>query len=85
MNPNVYTRTPLMKEEIYIGYTYDYPIGRKENIHIGFTPAFEIHSHEPVVRFYIDRKIYKRFFLHGSTIQVSDRMNHLIGGLKVVI
>ena len=85
MNPNVHRRTPLMKEEIYIGYTYNLPIGKKQNIHIGFTPAFEIHSYEPVGRFYIDRRIYKRFFLHGSTVQVSNRMNHLIGGIKVVI
>ena len=85
MNPNIHRSTMRMKEEIYIGYTYDYPIGRKGNVHIGITPSFEITSHEPVVRFYIDKRIYKGFFLHGSTVQVSNRMNHLIGGIKVVI
>jgi len=85
MNPNIHRSTMRMKEEIYIGYTYDYPIGRKGNVHIGITPSFEITSHEPVVRFYIDKRIYKGFFLHGSTVQVSNRMNHLIGGIKVSI
>ena len=85
MTVNPYRGTMRMKDEFYIGYTYDYPIGRKGNVHIGITPSFEITSHEPVVRFYIDKRIYKGFFLHGSTVQVSNRMNHLIGGIKVVI
>ena len=85
MNPNPHRSTMRMKEEIYIGYTYDLPIGRKGNVHIGITPSFEITSHEPVGRLYIDRRVYKGFFIHGSTIQVGTRMNHLIGGIKLFI
>ena len=85
MTPNPARATTRMKEEIYIGYTYDLPIGRKENYHIGITSAFEITTHKPVGRLYIDRRVYKGFFIHGSTIQVGTRMNHLIGGIKLFI
>ena len=85
MTVNPYRGTMRMKDEFYMGYTYNVPIGRKENYHIGITSAFEITSHEPVVRFYIDRRIYKGLFIHGSTIQVGTGMNHLIGGIKVSI
>ena len=85
MTRKIYSSMIPMNDEFYIGYTYDYTIGKKGNHHIGSTLAFQIHNHEPVVRFYIDKRIYKRFFLHGSSIQVSNRINHLIGGFKVVI
>ena len=85
MTVNPLRGTMRMKDEFYMGYTYNVPIGRKENYHIGITSAFEITSHKPVGRFYIDRRIYKGLFIHGSTIQVGTGMNHLIGGIKVSI
>ena len=81
MNPNTHRSTPNMREEIYLGYTYDRQITR--SINAGVSPYIEIRTYEPVLRFYIDKKVYKVFYLHGSTIQVGDRMNHLIGGIKV--
>lgn len=85
MTPSPITGTPRMKEEIYFGYTYNLAIGKKKNYNIGITPAFEITTHKPVVRLYVDKRIYKGVFLHGSTIQVGTGMNHLIGGLKLDI
>jgi hypothetical protein len=85
MTTNPARATTRMKDEFYMGYTYNIPIGRKEAYHIGITSAFEITTHEPVGRLYIDRRIYKGFFIHGSTIQVGTRMNHLIGGIKLFI
>jgi hypothetical protein len=77
--------TIRMKDEFYVGYTHNIPIGRKENINIGVTSAFEITTHKPVGRLYVDRRLYKGLFLHGSTIQVGTGMNHLIGGIKISI
>lgn len=75
--------TVRMRDEFYVGYTYNIPIGKKENIHIGVTSAFEITTYKPVGRLYVDRRLYKGLFLHGSTIQVGNGMNHLIGGIKI--
>ena len=80
MNPNVYNRTMRMEREIYMGYTYDHKVNR--NIHMGVTVATNVTDPEGVGRFYIDRRIYKEIYLHGSTVQVSNRMNHLIMGIK---
>ena len=85
MTPSPITGTPRMRQEIYFGYTYNLALGRKKNYNIGITPAFEITTHKPVGRLYVDRKIYKGVYLHGSTIQVGTGMNHLIGGIKLDI
>lgn len=75
--------TPRMKDEVYAGYTHNIPIGRKKNINIGVTSAFEVTTYKPVGRVYVDRRLYRGLFLHGSTIQVGTGMNHLIGGIKI--
>lgn len=81
MYRNLLQATPRMQDEVYIGYTYSYPFAKRVNA--GGSLCVNAVKAEPVVRGFIDYQIYKPLYLHGSIIQVSDRMTHLIGGLKL--
>lgn len=86
MTVNPFRATPRMKDEFYVGYTYNFAIGKKENFHIGATAGLGVTSSNLVGRLYIDRRLYRGLFLHGSTIQAGIAgINHLIGGIKVNI
>ena len=83
MNRNKLRATSRMQDEIYLGYTYRHEIARK--IHLGGSTYLRIGQVEPVGRLFVDYKIYGPVHVHGSIIQVSSRMTHLIGGIKIVI
>lgn len=81
MTRNMLRATIRMKDEVYIGYTYLYKITPKMYTNSSF--CINVGEAEPVLRFALDYQIYKPLYLQGSVIQVSDRMTHLIGGLKI--
>lgn len=70
-----------MQDEVYMGYTYLQPIN--PTIRTGVSIYAKLNGLEPVGRYFIDLKIKGPLYIHGSVVQVSNRMTHLIGGLKL--
>lgn len=83
MYTNKSSATIRMQDEVYIGYTYDQEL--LDRLHIGGSAMLNVGKSEPVARFYIDYELYKPLYLHGSVVQVSNRMTHLIAGLKLIL
>ena len=83
MYRNLLRATPRMQDEIYLGYTYTSLIGR--HVQVGGSLYARVGDVAPVERIFIDYRIYKSLYLHGSVVQVSDQMTHLIGGLKLIL
>lgn len=81
MYRNLLRATPRMQDEVYLGYTYSHPVTKR--LYIGGSTYINVVKTEPVLRGFIDYRIYKPLYLHGSIIQVSNRVTHLIGGLKI--
>lgn len=85
MTKNLLRATPRMVNEQYIGYTYDVKLKSRYVKHVGASAYLRVNNIAPVGRFYIDIPLYKPLYLHGSVIQVSNNMTHLIGGLKLTL
>ena len=81
MYRNVSRATPRMQDEVYLGYTYTQKMVPKW--YTGVSLCVNVGKSEPVLRVFTDYELYKRLYLHGSVVQVSSRMTHLIAGLKI--
>ena len=85
MTRNLSRSTSRMVDEQYIGYTYDVKLKGRYVKHVGTSVYLRVNNVAPVGRVYIDIPLYKPLYLHGSVIQVSNNMTHLIGGLKLTL
>ena len=81
MYKNMLRATPRMQDEVYLGYTYTQRVVPKW--YTGASLYVNVGKSEPVLRVFTDYELYKRLYLHGSVVQVSSRMTHLIAGLKI--
>ena len=83
MNRNLARATMRMQDEAYLGYTYLQPVNK--HFRTGLSLYAKLNRIEPVGRFFLDYQLLGPIYLHGSVVQVSDRMTHLIAGLKLVL
>ena len=81
MYRNMNRATLRMQDEVYLGYTYTQKMLPKW--YTGASLCVNVGKSEPVLRVFTDYELYKRLYLHGSVVQVSSRMTHLIAGLKI--
>ena len=83
MYKNMSRATPRMQDEVYLGYTYTGLIGK--HVQLGGSLYLRVGDVTAVERVFIDYRLYRSLYLHGSVVQVSNQMTHLVGGLKLIL